>query len=47
MQQMEEKISGVEDTIEEIDSPIKENIKSNEFLSRNIREIWDTKKHQT
>ena len=41
---MEERISGIEDTIEEIDSSAKENIKSNKFLTENIQEIWDTVK---
>ena len=36
IQEIEERISGIEDTIEEIDSLIKENIKSNKFLSQNI-----------
>ena len=32
------------DTIEEIDSSVKENIKSNKSLIQNIQEIWDTMK---
>ena len=48
LQEIEERISGVEETIEEIDSLVKENTKSNKFLTQNIQEIWDTmKKKQT
>ena len=36
-EEMEERISGVEDTIEEIGSLVKENIKSSKFLSQNIQ----------
>ena len=41
---MEERISNAEDTIEKIDSSVKENIKSNKSLTQNIQEIWDTMK---
>ena len=41
---MEERISSIEDTIEETDSLVKENNKSNKFLTQNIQEIWDTMK---
>ena len=34
---MEERISGDEDTIEEIDSLVKDNIKSNKFLTQKFR----------
>ena len=44
---MEERISGVEDTIEETDSLVKENIKSNKFLTQDIQKIWDTMKRQS
>ena len=44
IQEMEERISGVEHTLAEIDSSIKENLKSNKSLSQNIQEIWDTAK---
>ncbi|ERE69648.1 serum amyloid A-3 protein [Cricetulus griseus] len=44
IQEMEERISGVEDTLEEIDSSTKENLKSNKSLSQNIQEIWETVK---
>ena len=36
IQEMEERISGVKDTIEEIDSLVKDNVKSNKFLTENI-----------
>ena len=39
---MEERISGIEDTIEKNDTPVKENIKSKTFLAQNTQEIWDT-----
>ena len=41
---MEERISSVEDIIEEFDSSVKENIKSNRSLTQNIQEIWDSMK---
>ena len=41
---MEERISGVEDAIENIDSLVKENVRSNKFLTQNIQEIGDTMK---
>ncbi|ERE72641.1 LINE-1 type transposase domain-containing protein 1 [Cricetulus griseus] len=44
IQEMEERTSGVEDTLVEIDSSTKENLKSNKSLSQNIQEIWDTVK---
>ena len=44
IQEIEERISSTEDTIEEIDSSVKENIKSNESLTQNIQEIWNTMK---
>ena len=40
----EERISGIEETIEEIDTPVKENAKYKKFLTQNIQEIWDTMK---
>ncbi|MGE9502007.1 hypothetical protein ACQP3D_26835, partial [Escherichia coli] len=43
---MEERISGVEDTLAEIDSSTKENLKSNKSLTQNIQEIWDTVKRR-
>ena len=44
IQDLEERIWSAEDTIEEIDSLVKENIKSNKSLTQNIQEIWDTMK---
>ena len=41
-QEMEEKISSVEDMIEKIDLSAQNNVKSNTFLTQNIQEIWDT-----
>ena len=34
----------VEDTIEETDIFVKDNVKSKKFLTKNIQEIWDTVK---
>jgi uncharacterized coiled-coil protein SlyX len=42
IQEMEERISGAEDTIENIDTIIKENVKSKTILTQNIQEIQDT-----
>ena len=47
IQEIEERISGTEDSIEEIDSLIKENSKSNKFLTENIQEIWDKPKNNS
>jgi hypothetical protein len=42
---MEERISGVvKDKVEEIDTLVKENIKSKTFLTQNIQEICDDMK---
>ena len=38
------RISDADDTITKIDTLIKENIKSNKFLTLSIQEIWDTMK---
>jgi hypothetical protein len=44
-QEMEERISGVvKDKVEEIDTLVKENIKSKTFLTQNIQEICDDMK---
>ena len=40
----EERISGVEDTIEEIDTTVKENSKHKKLLTQSIQEIQDTMK---
>ena len=42
IQEMEERISGVEDRIEEIDISVNENVKAKNFLTQNIQRIWDT-----
>ena len=39
---MEEKISGAEDSIENMDTTIKENAKCKKILTQNIQEIQDT-----
>ena len=44
IQEMEERISSAEDTIEEIDSSVKENIKCNKSLTQNIHTTWDAMK---
>ena len=44
IQEIEERITGVEDTIEDIDTSVKENTKCNKLLSQNIQEIQDTMK---
>ena len=41
---MEERISSIKDTTQEINSSVKENIKCNKSLAQNIQEIWDTMK---
>ena len=41
---MEDRISGVEDRTEEIDTSVKENVKSKKFLAQTTQEIWDTMK---
>jgi chromosome segregation ATPase len=42
IQDMEERISGAEDSIENISSTIKENTKRKKILTQNIQEIQDT-----
>ena len=42
IQEMEERISGAEDTIENIDTTVKENAKCKKLLTQNIQEIQDT-----
>jgi uncharacterized coiled-coil protein SlyX len=44
IQEMEERISGVEDTIEEMDTSVKGNVKYRRILAHNIQEIWNTMK---
>jgi hypothetical protein len=42
IQETEERISGAEDTIENIDTTVKENPKCQKLLTQNIQEIQDT-----
>jgi phosphoenolpyruvate carboxylase len=42
MQAIEERISGAEDTLENIDTTVKENAKCKKLLDQNIQEIQDT-----
>jgi chromosome segregation ATPase len=44
IQEMEKRISGVEDSIENMDTTIKENAKCKKILTQNIQEIQDTMK---
>ena len=46
IQGMDERISGVKVTIDEIDSLVKEKIKSNKLLTQKIQENWNTMKRQ-
>ena len=41
VQEIEERISGAEDTIENIDTTVKENAKCKKTLTQNIQEIQD------
>ena len=42
IQEMEERISGAEDSIENMDTTIKEHAKCKKILTQNIQEIQDT-----
>jgi hypothetical protein len=42
MQEIEERISGAEDTVENIETAVKENAKCKKLLIQNIQEIQDT-----
>jgi predicted nucleic acid-binding Zn-ribbon protein len=42
IQEMKERISGTEDSIENINTKIKENAKCKDILTQNIQEIHDT-----
>jgi hypothetical protein len=42
IQEIEERISGAEDTIENIDTTVKENGKWKKLLTQNIQDIQDT-----
>jgi hypothetical protein len=44
IEEIQEKISGVEDTIEENDTTVKENSKHKNLKTKRIQEIQDTKK---
>ena len=44
VQEIEDRSSGIEDTIGEMDTSVKENVKSKYILEQNIQEIWDTMK---
>ncbi|KAL6091998.1 hypothetical protein STEG23_001323 [Scotinomys teguina] len=44
MQEMEQRISDAEDTIEKMDSSVKENTEAKNVVTKNIQEIWDTMK---
>jgi predicted nucleic acid-binding Zn-ribbon protein len=44
IQETEERISGSEVTIENIDTTVKENVKCKKVLTQNIQEFQDTKK---
>ena len=46
IQEMEKKMSTIEDMIEEIDILVKENVKSKMSLTQNIQEIWNTLKRR-
>lgn len=41
---MKARISGIKDTIEEMDTLVKGNVKSKKFLAQNIQGIWGTMK---
>ena len=43
---MEERTSSIEDTIEEVDTSVKENVESKKLLTQNIQEILDIMKDQ-
>ena len=43
---MEERISGAEDSIENMDTTVKENVKCKKLLTQNIQEIQDTMTRQ-
>jgi uncharacterized coiled-coil protein SlyX len=42
IQEIEERISGADNTIESIDTTVNENAKSKKLLTQNIQEIQDT-----
>ncbi|KAL6067280.1 hypothetical protein STEG23_006118 [Scotinomys teguina] len=44
VEEIEERISGIKDMIEEIDLSVKENTKAKKVITQNVQEIWDTMK---
>ena len=42
MKEMEKTVSGVGETVEETDSSVTENVKSDEIPTQNFQKIWDT-----
>lgn len=44
IEEMEERITGIEDSIKEMNITVKENMKSKNISCTNIREIWVIKK---
>ncbi|KAL6040537.1 hypothetical protein STEG23_007602 [Scotinomys teguina] len=42
MQEMEQRICDAEDTIEKVDSSVKENTKAKKVITQNVQEVWDT-----
>lgn len=44
IEEIEDKLSSVEDTIEETNISVKENRKSKRFMTQNIQDIWDMRK---
>ncbi|KAL6089794.1 hypothetical protein STEG23_010809 [Scotinomys teguina] len=44
MQEIEQRISDAENTIEKIDLSVKENTKAKKVVTQNTQDIWDTKK---
>ena len=46
IQEIEDRISGAEDTIENIDTKVKENTKCKKILTQNIQEIKDPMRRQ-
>jgi archaellum component FlaC len=44
IQDMQERIPGIEHTIEDIDTSVKENTKCKKFLTQDFQKMWDTMK---
>ena len=47
VQEIEGRNSTIEDMIEEMDISVKQNVKSKNFLTQNIQEIWELRRDQT